>query len=69
MAEPARKAEDLVDKLRELPPEKIAEVEDFIDFLRMKNDELREKRAVTKSAESAFEKVWDNDDDAAYDHL
>ena len=27
-------AQSLVDKLNELPPEQVAEVEDFIDFLR-----------------------------------
>ncbi len=69
MADPARKHEDLLDKIRELPPDKITEVEDFVDFLRMKSDELLAKHAVTKLSEKAFEKVWDNDDDAEYDNL
>jgi hypothetical protein len=62
-------AENLLDKIRELPPDKITEVEDFVDFLRMKSDELLAKHAVTKLSEKAFEKVWDNDDDAEYDNL
>ena len=69
MAQPARKNDDLFDKIRLLPPDKITEVEDFVDFLRMKSDELLAKRAVTKLSEQAFEKVWDNEDDAEYDKL
>ena len=69
MVQPARRAEDLLDKIRALPPDKITEVEDFVDFLRMKSDELLTKHAVTKLSEAAFEKVWDNDDDAEYDKL
>ena len=62
-------AENLIDKIRELPPDKITEVEDFVDFLRMKSDELLAKHAVTKLSEKAFEKIWDNEDDAEYDNL
>jgi hypothetical protein len=62
-------AKDLFDKILLLPPDKITEVEDFVDFLRMKSDELLAKHAVTKLSEKAFEKVWDNDDDAEYDNL
>ncbi len=69
MTQPARKSENLFDKIRMLPPDKITEVEDFVDFLRMKSDELLAKRAVTKLSEQAFEKVWDNEDDAEYDKL
>jgi hypothetical protein len=36
MTQPARKSEDLLEKIRELSPDKLAEVEDFIDFLREK---------------------------------
>jgi len=31
------RAQSLVDKLNELPPERVAEVEDFIDFLRQRS--------------------------------
>jgi hypothetical protein len=55
-------------KIQDLSPEKVAEVEDFIDFLRQQGDRQL-TRAATKLAESAFEKVWDNPEDAAYDQL
>ena len=58
----------LIDKIRTLPPEKRAEVEDFVDFLKQR-DSSRLARAATKLSEKAFEKVWDNPDDAVYDRL
>ena len=62
-------AEKLIEKLSALPPEKIAEVEDFIDFLRLRLEDHRLAHAAMKLSEDAFQKVWDNPDDAAYDRL
>ena len=59
----------LLKKIRTLPPEKIAEVEDFVDFLRGRLDDRRLVRAAAQLSEDAFRKVWDNQDDAAYDKL
>ena len=59
----------LMDKIRNLPPEKVAEVEEFVDFLRTGNHERRLTRAATKLSQDAFAKVWDNPDDADYDRL
>ncbi len=42
-------------------------MEDFIDFLRQRQDDRRLTRAAARLAEGAFAKVWDNPDDAAYD--
>jgi len=58
----------LIAKLKNLPPERVAEVEDFVDFLRTR-DERALERAATRAAEPTFAKIWDNDDDAAYDKL
>ena len=59
----------LIEKLKRLPPERVAEVEDFVDFLRTRDEDRALARAVTHVAEPAFDKVWNNDDDAAYDRL
>lgn len=59
----------LIDKIRVLPPEKLAEVEDFVDFLRQRNEERLLTQAAIKLSEAAFQKVWDNPDDAEYDKL
>jgi len=68
MRKTAAKEETLLQKIQSLPPEKAAEVEDFVDFLRQRDDR-RLTRAASKLSEKAFSKVWDNPDDAAYDQL
>ncbi|MGE5153494.1 MAG: DUF2281 domain-containing protein [Bdellovibrio bacteriovorus] len=62
-------AQELIDKLKQLPPHKVAEVEDFVDFLRARQDESRLTRAMSEMAEASFAQAWDNDEDAAYDRL
>ena len=59
----------LIQKIRSLPPERITEVEDFVDFLRTRDAEQQLTRAAAKASEPAFRKVWDNPEDAAYDAL
>ena len=61
--------EAILEKLKQLPPERVAEVEDFVDFLRTRGDAQQLAQAAAKTAEPAFKKVWDNPDDAAYDRL
>ena len=56
----------LIEKLKQLPPHKLAEVEDFVDFLRAREDDRRLTRVASKVAEASFAKVWDNDEDAVY---
>lgn len=62
-------AEQLIEKIRQLPPDKLAQVEDFIDFIRMRIHDRTLTNAITKLSESSFEKVWDNPDDDEYDTL
>ena len=57
----------LIEKIRKLPPQRLAEVEDFVDFLRSREDEQRLTQAAAKASETSFAAVWDNDEDAAYD--
>ncbi len=58
----------LVEKIKNLPPERIAEVEDFVDFIAQR-DERRLAQAASKLSETAFAEVWDNKEDAVYDEL
>ena len=60
---------ELIDKLEALPPERINEVEDFIDFLKQRDTDQQLTRAAMKTAEPSLQKVWDNPDDAVYDAL
>jgi len=58
----------LIDKIDELPPEKLAVVEDFVDFLRGREDRQLVAAAL-RISEGPLERIWDNADDAAYDKL
>ena len=59
----------LIEKIKQLPPQRIVEVEDFVDFLRAREDEHRLTHAAAKASEASFGSVWDNDEDAAYDRM
>jgi hypothetical protein len=59
----------LLAKIRRLPPEKLAAVEYFIDFLSQREEDRRAARAATKVSEAVFAGVWDNPDDAEYDRI
>ena len=59
----------LISKIRVLPPERLIEVEDFIDFLRQTSEDRQLRQAAAKLSEDSFSKVWDNPEDAEYDRL
>lgn len=65
----ARDDQVLIEKLKSLPPQRRAEVEDFVDFLRSRETDQQLTRAATQASEPAFKAVWDNPDDAEYDRL
>jgi hypothetical protein len=59
----------LIEKIRKLPAEKQAEVEDFVDFLNLRDEDRRLTRSAARISEEAFRQVWDNEADSAYDQL
>ena len=59
---------ELIEKINALPPDKIAEVVDFVDFL-ARGDEQLLVASASKNSEPAFASVWENPDDAEYDNL
>jgi hypothetical protein len=69
MAKSSKTIRTLLDKLDRLPPERVAEVEDFVDFLQHKDQDRHLTQTASQSAEPSFRKVWDNPDDAVYDAL
>ncbi len=60
---------ELISKLETLPPERINEVDDFIEFLKQRDRNRQLTLAATRTAEQSFARVWDNPDDAVYDQL
>ena len=65
MAVPAR--QQLIEKIARLPPARIAEVEDFVDFLAMRNTDRELAHTTAAASVPAFAKVWDNPEDDVYD--
>jgi len=61
--------QELIEKIRQLPPDKQTEVEVFVDFLKRRDEESRLTQAAAGLSEEAFRQVWDNEADAAYDKL
>jgi hypothetical protein len=57
----------LIAKIKALPAERIAEVEDFVDFIRMREQHRTLNRAAAAASEPAFAAIWSNPDDDAYD--
>ncbi len=62
-------AQILIEKIQSLPPEQMAEVDDFVDFLRLKKQERSLTQTVAQVSAPAFAAVWDNTEDEAYDAL
>lgn len=63
----------LIEKIHTLPPEKVSEVLDFVEFLAQRQQEEVSDRQLTHAAthlsQGAFARVWDNPEDAVYDNL
>lgn len=59
----------LFDKIKQLPPQRLAEVRDFVDFLCEREAEQQLTRTLASASQANFAKVWDNDEDAVYDRM
>jgi hypothetical protein len=59
----------LIKKLESLPAERIAEIEDFVDFIRLREQERAMTRAAAGASAPAFAAIWNNAEDDAYDAL
>jgi hypothetical protein len=60
-------SDNLARKIETLTSEQVAEVEDFVEFLRFRSQDRAVARSTAASSETAFERVWSNPDDDAYD--
>ena len=59
----------LIEKVKKLSLKQIQQVEKFIDSLSQENTDKQLTVVSTKLSESAFNKIWDNPEDADYDNL
>ena len=65
----SQQIEQVVQKLRVLTPNRIDEVEDFIDFLSQRDMDRQLTKAVVTLSEARLNTLWDNPYDAEYDKL
>ena len=60
-------ARTLMERIQALPPERIAEIEDFVAFIAAREQDRALIRAASSASAPSFKAVWDNADDDAYD--
>ena len=59
----------LIEKINTLPRDRLAEVEDFVDFIRQRDQDRALVRAAGAASTPTFAAVWDQPEDDAYDAL
>lgn len=71
--DPKSVPEALIRKIGALPRARVAEVEDFVDFIGQRESEIASGDALRAAARiasaPAFAKVWNNPEDDVYDAL
>lgn len=59
----------LIEKIRTLPPDKKAEIEDFVNSLHFNSEDRQITKAAARISEKVFQDIWENPEDAEYDRL
>jgi hypothetical protein len=59
----------LIEKIATLPAERIAEIEDFVDLIRLREQERALTRAAAATSAPSFAAILSNPEDDAYDAL
>jgi hypothetical protein len=57
----------LMEKIRTLPPHRLVEVEDFVDFIRLREQQRALRQDAASASLPAFAAVWSNPEDDVYD--
>ena len=57
----------LIEKLNTLPVDRLNEVEDFVDFLRSRDQDRSLVHAAGSASAPAFARIWNNPEDDIYD--
>ncbi len=59
--------QSLIEKIQALPPDRLLEVEDFVDFIRLREQQRALTRDAATASARAFDAVWNNPADDAYE--
>lgn len=62
-------AQALLEKIQALPAERIAEIEDFVEFIAARERERSLIRAATAASAPSFAAIWNNPEDDVYDAI
>ena len=62
-------SKSLIEKIEALPADRIAEIEDFVDFIRSREQERSLTRAAAVASAPTFAAIWSNPEDDVYDAL
>jgi len=60
-------AKSLLEKIEALPVERIAEIEDFVEFIAAREQDRSLSRTAAEMSKSAFAAIWQNPEDSVYD--
>lgn len=64
-----KEKEEFIHELEESPLELVLEVRDFFQFLKSTSRWQEETDSFSQLSEPAFQKIWDNEEDAVYDEF
>ena len=56
----------LIEKIQTLPPDRPVEVGDFVDFIRLREQQRALTRDAAAASAPAFAAVWNNSEDDVY---
>jgi hypothetical protein len=59
----------LIKKIEALPADRIAEIEDFVDFIHLREQGRALIRAAAAASTPTFAAIWSNPEDDVYDAL
>jgi hypothetical protein len=62
-------AQALMAKIQALPADRIAEVEDFVEFISAREQQRSLTRAAAAASAPVFAAIWSNPEDDAYDAI
>jgi len=60
---------NLIEKIEALPADRIAEIEDFVEFIRLREQDRMLTRAAGAASVPSFAAVWSNPEDDVYDAI
>lgn len=64
-----RNAKSIAERMQALSPEQLAEVEDFVEFIRIRGQERAIAKAASGASARVLAEIWNNPEDDVYDAL